>query len=101
MWRTTAPEAPAGTEYRGMAPVRAKLARAGTPGRRGPRTSRLVVDLAVAVAAIGAFALWIGLRIGGTRCVLIVDDIGTAAAALAATALCARAAIRQGGRLRL
>jgi len=84
-----------------MAPVRAKLARAGTPGRRGPRTSRLVVDLAVAVAAVGAFALWIGLRIGGTRCVLIVDDIGTAAAALAATALCARAAIRQGGRLRL
>jgi hypothetical protein len=53
------------------------------------------------VVTVGAFALWIGLRIGGNRCVLIVDDIGTAAAALAATALCARAAIRQDGRLRL
>jgi hypothetical protein len=60
-----------------------------------------VIDATVALAAGGAFALWIGLRIGGTRCVLIVDDIGTALAALAATALCARAAIRQGGRLRL
>ncbi len=59
------------------------------------------MDVVVAAVAVGAFALWIGLRIGGPRCVVIVDDIGTAAAALAATALCARAAVRQDGRLRL
>jgi hypothetical protein len=84
-----------------MAPVRAKPVRAGAPRPCGRETPRLVIDATVALAAGGAFALWIGLRIGGTRCVLIVDDIGTALAALAATALCARAAIRQGGRLRL
>ena len=84
-----------------MAPVRAKPARAGAHRPRGPGTSRLIVDVAVAVAAVGAFALWIGLRIGGPRCVMVVDDIGTAVAALAATALCARAASRHGDRLRL
>jgi hypothetical protein len=101
VWLSTEPLSPVGGEYRDMAPVRAQPARAGAPRLRGRETPRFVLDVAVLLAAVGAFALWIGLRIGGTRCVLIVDDVGTALAALAATALCARAAVRQGGRLRL
>ena len=52
-------------------------------------------------AAIALFAAWIGAGLGGSTCAKYVDDLATPAAALVATALCARAALRQVGRLRL
>jgi len=65
--------------------------------------SRPRVRLAVVLAFLAsvAFALWIGLRIGGTLTTEYVDDVATVLAALAATSLCFRAASRNEGRLRL
>jgi len=53
-----------------------------------------------AIAFSGFFALWLGLRIGGTEPVRDFDDIATALAALAAALSCMRAAIRQHDRSR-
>lgn len=49
----------------------------------------------------GVCGVWIGLRIGGTRMTLWVDDGLTPLAALAACVLCFRARARHGGRMRL
>ncbi len=49
----------------------------------------------------GACGLWIGLRVGGTRVTLWVDDLATPLAALAACVLCFRARAPHSGRMRL
>jgi hypothetical protein len=54
----------------------------------------------VAVLATALFAAWLASGIGGETSVRYVDDLGTALAALAATALCLRAAGRQLRQLR-
>jgi hypothetical protein len=51
--------------------------------------------------ATGLFAAWIGLRIGGDRVTLWVDDVATPLAALIACVLCLRARARHSGRMRL
>ncbi len=51
--------------------------------------------------ASAAFAVWVGLRIGGVRVALWVDDGLTPIAALTASALCWRARTRHSGRMRL
>ncbi len=54
----------------------------------------------VALAA-AAFAVWVGLRIGGVRLTLWVDDGCTPTAALIACVLCWRTRARHSGRMRL
>ncbi len=49
----------------------------------------------------GVCGLWIGLRIGGGRVTLWVDDLATPMAALIACVLCLRARARHVGRMRL
>jgi hypothetical protein len=51
--------------------------------------------------ATGVFAAWIGLRVGGLRVTLWVDDLVTPLAALIACVLCMRARARHSGRMRL
>ncbi len=51
--------------------------------------------------ATGVFAAWVGLRIGGARATLWVDDVVTPLAALIAGVLCFRARARHAGRMRL
>ena len=55
----------------------------------------------VVVLATVVFAVWIGLRVGGARVTLWVDDGFTPLAALIACVLCFRARARHGGRMRL
>ncbi len=62
---------------------------------------RFLRGLVVATALAVAFAAWVGGGLGGDTSVRYVDDLATAAAALAATVLCVRAGGRQGGRSRL
>jgi hypothetical protein len=52
-------------------------------------------------ASSTAFAVWIGAGVGGSTVVVYVDDLATAGAALLAAGLCALAARRHTGRLRL
>ena len=51
--------------------------------------------------AIGLFAAWMGLHIGGARTTLWVDDLVTPLAALTACVLCLRARTRHIGQMRL
>ncbi len=51
--------------------------------------------------ATAAFAVWVGLRIGGVRVALWVDDGFTPIAALIACVLCWRARARHSGQMRL
>ncbi len=60
----------------------------------------MLVAAAGAVLATTLLAIWIGVRIGGARTALWVDDLATPLAAMIACALCFRAASRQSGRLR-
>jgi len=53
------------------------------------------------VLVTGVCGVWIGLRMGGTRVTLWVDDGLTPAAALAACVLCFRAGAGHSGRMRL
>jgi hypothetical protein len=59
---------------------------------------KAVVALVLATGLVGA---WIGLRIGGLRVTLWVDDLATPLAALIACALCLCARARHSGRMRL
>jgi hypothetical protein len=62
---------------------------------------RFLGAAAVVALTIGLFMAWIGLRIGGARATLWVDDLVTPLAALVACVLCVRARARHGGQLRL
>jgi len=53
-----------------------------------------------AVGTLALFAVWISLGVGGSTVVRYIDDLATAAAALAATLACIRAATISGGQLR-
>ena len=54
----------------------------------------------VATIALGVFAVWVGLAIGGAWVTRVVDDIATFAAAAVATAGCLRAGLRDQGSTR-
>jgi len=62
---------------------------------------RLLAAIGVAAFLTVLFSTWLATGIGGEPAVRYVNSLGTALAALAATALCARAGVRQAGRLRL
>jgi hypothetical protein len=62
---------------------------------------RFIGAVGVVVLVVGVFAAWIGLRIGGARMTLWVDDVVTPLAALIACVLCFRARARHLGRMRL
>jgi len=65
-------------------------------------TSRRFLGAVGAVALVtGVCGVWIGLRIGGGRVTLWVDDLATPLAALTACVLCLRARARHVGRMRL
>jgi hypothetical protein len=53
------------------------------------------------VVTSGVFALWVTFGLGGDQVSLYFNDLSTLAAALAATVLCARAAVVTGARMRL
>jgi len=63
--------------------------------RRFPRA------VGVVAVATGAFAAWIGLRVGGAQATLWIDDGVTPLAALIACVLCLCARARNSGRMRL
>ncbi len=52
---------------------------------------RFLAAVGAVILATGLFAAWIGLRIGGARVTLWVDDVATPLAALIACVLCLRA----------
>jgi hypothetical protein len=62
---------------------------------------RFLRAVAEVVLATGVCGVWIGLRLGGTRVTLWVDDLATPLAALTACVLCFRARTSHSGRLRL
>lgn len=65
-------------------------------------TNRRFLGAAGVVAvATGLFAAWIGLRVGGVRLTLWVDDVVTPLAALVACVLCVVARARHSGQMRL
>jgi hypothetical protein len=61
---------------------------------------RFLAALGAVVIATALFAVWIGLRIGGARASLWVDDLATPLAALIACVLCVRARSRCTDRMR-
>lgn len=65
---------------------------------RARESTRFLLGAAGAVLAIALIALWIGLKVGGSRTALWVDDLATPLAALIACTLCFGAAARQRGR---
>jgi hypothetical protein len=62
---------------------------------------RFLRAVGVVMLATGVFAAWVGLRVGGARVTLWVDDVATPLAALIACVLCLRARARHSGRMRL
>jgi hypothetical protein len=62
---------------------------------------RVLRALAVVILVTGICGVWIGLRVGGARVTLWVDDAATPLAALIACVLCLRARARHVGRMRL
>ncbi|MGD0981630.1 MAG: hypothetical protein ABR946_09145 [Solirubrobacteraceae bacterium] len=62
---------------------------------------RFLGAVGLVALATGLFAAWIGLRVGGGRVTLWVDDLVTPLAALIACVLCMRARARHSGRMRL
>ena len=62
---------------------------------------RFFGSVGLVALATSVFAVWIGLRIGGARVTLWVDDGTTPLAALIACVLCVRARARHTGRMRL
>jgi len=68
---------------------------------RAPTSRRFLGAAGALLLVAGLFAAWIGLRIGGTRVTLWVDDVATPLAALTACVLCLRARTRHSGRMRL
>lgn len=62
--------------------------------RAQPPPRRFLRAFGVAVAATGAFAVWLGWRLGGERSVLFVSDLGTVLASLTASVACLRAGMR-------
>ncbi len=62
---------------------------------------RFLVAVGAVVLVTGVCGVWIGLRIGGDRVTLWVDDLATPLAALIACVLCFRARARHSGRMRL
>ena len=62
---------------------------------------RFLSAVAVIALTTGVFAVWIGLRVGGTQITLWVDDVVTPLAALIACVLCFRARARHIGQMRL
>src|ERR1039457_2411107 len=68
---------------------------------RALTSRRFLGALGVVVLAIGLFAAWIGLHIGGPRVTLWADDVVTPLAALIACVLCLRARARHSGQMRL
>ncbi|HZL48064.1 MAG TPA: hypothetical protein VFC30_03510 [Solirubrobacteraceae bacterium] len=62
---------------------------------------RFLRALAVVILVTGICGVWIGLRVGGARVTLWVDDGATPLAALIACVLCFRARARHSGRMRL
>jgi len=62
---------------------------------------RFIGAVGVVVFATVVCGVWIGLRIGGGRVTLWVDDAATPLAALIACVLCFRARARHAGRMRL
>jgi hypothetical protein len=67
---------------------------------RARESRRFLSAAAGALLAIALSAVWIGLRIGGAKTALWVDDLLTPLAALTACVLCFGAASRHGGRMR-
>src|ERR1035441_4721890 len=66
-----------------------------------PTGRRFLGAVGVVVLVTGLVGVWIGLRIGGARVTLWVDDGLTPLAALIACVLCFRARARHSGRMRL
>jgi hypothetical protein len=62
---------------------------------------RFLGAVGVVLLATVVCGVWIGLRIGGARAALWVDDAATPLAALVACVLCLRARARHAGRMRL
>jgi hypothetical protein len=62
---------------------------------------RFLGAVSVVVLATGLVGAWIGLRVGGSRVTLWVDDVVTPLTALIACVLCLRARARHSGRMRL
>jgi len=62
---------------------------------------RFLGAIGVLVLVTGVCAVWVGLRIGGDRVTLWVDDLATPLAALTACVLCFRARASHSGRMRL
>jgi hypothetical protein len=62
---------------------------------------RFLGAVGVVLFATVVCGVWIGLRIGGARATLWVDDAATPLAALVACVLCLRARARHAGRMRL
>ena len=68
---------------------------------RALTSRRFLGAMGVVVLVTGMCGLWIGLRIGGGRVTLWVDDLATPLAALTACVLCFRARASHSGRMRL
>jgi hypothetical protein len=62
---------------------------------------RFLRALSVVMLVTVVCGVWIGLRVGGARVTLWVDDLATPLAALIACVLCFRARARHSGRMRL
>jgi hypothetical protein len=69
--------------------------------QQADRARRFGGGLPAVVLAVVVFAVWVDAGVGGETVVRCGDDLATAAAALLAAVVCARAARRQAGRLRL
>jgi hypothetical protein len=65
------------------------------------RQRRFLLALGATILTTGAFATWLGWRVGGETSVLYVSDAGQALAALVATVACLRAGIRHEERRRV
>lgn len=67
----------------------------------GLTSRRFLGAIGALVLVTGVCGVWIGLRLGGGRVTLWVDDAATPLAALIACVLCLRARARHSGRMRL
>ena len=72
-----------------------------SPMGRALSSRHVLTALGAVAVAVGAFAVWVGLRVGGTRVTLWIDDGFTPVAALIASVSCWRARSRHAGRIRM
>ena len=84
-----------------MPKVVSPACRYGYSVERALTSTRFRAGVGAAVLAVGIFAAWVGLGIGGHQATLWFDDTATPLAALIGFGLCVRARARQGGALRL